>query len=133
MVTRWYRPLEIVLNLPYDLKADVFSIGAMMLELYLGEEVFKSSSNIDQLYWICKVCGLSAWQPALDKMKQLGIYITPEEPKIYRMTKKLKQDATSLIVNMLQPAPNTRISSFDALKHPYFNKFQLSFNRSKRI
>lgn len=53
MVTRWYRSLEIVLDLPYDFKADIFALGAMILELYLGEEVFKSSSNIDQLYWIC--------------------------------------------------------------------------------
>ena len=49
-----------------------------MLELYFGEEVFKSSSNIDQLFWICRICGLPAWQPALDKMKQLGIFINPE-------------------------------------------------------
>lgn len=64
MVTRWYRPLQIVLSLPYDQKADVFSIGAMMLELYLGEEVFRSSSNIDQLYWICQICGMPQWKPA---------------------------------------------------------------------
>ena len=36
MVTRWYRPLEIVLGLPYDLKADIFSFGALMLELFNG-------------------------------------------------------------------------------------------------
>lgn len=34
MVTRWYRPLEIVLGLNYDLKADIFSLGALLLELY---------------------------------------------------------------------------------------------------
>jgi hypothetical protein len=34
----------------YGLKADIFSIGALFLELLIGEEVFKSSSNIDQLH-----------------------------------------------------------------------------------
>lgn len=52
MITRWYRPLEIVLNLPYDGKADIFALGALLLELYLGEEIFRSASNLDQLYWI---------------------------------------------------------------------------------
>lgn len=36
MITRWYRPLEIVLNLPYDAKADIFALGALILELYQG-------------------------------------------------------------------------------------------------
>ena len=31
MVTRWYRPLEIVLGLPYDVKVDIFSLGALMM------------------------------------------------------------------------------------------------------
>lgn len=31
MVTRWYRPLEIVLNLPYNEKVDVFAVGALIL------------------------------------------------------------------------------------------------------
>lgn len=30
MVTRWYRPLEIVLNLPYNEKVDVFAVGALI-------------------------------------------------------------------------------------------------------
>lgn len=62
----------------YDYRADIFALGAMILELYLGEEIFKSSSNIDQLYWICDICGVPAWQPALDKMKKLGIFISPK-------------------------------------------------------
>lgn len=33
MVTRWYRPLEIVLGLPYDQKVDIFALGAVFLEL----------------------------------------------------------------------------------------------------
>ena len=36
MVTRWYRPLQIVLGLPYDLKIDIFALGALLMELYMG-------------------------------------------------------------------------------------------------
>ena len=31
MITRWYRPLEIALGLKYDFKADIFSLGALLL------------------------------------------------------------------------------------------------------
>ena len=36
MVTRWYRPLEIVLGLPYNQKADIFAAAAIFLELLIG-------------------------------------------------------------------------------------------------
>lgn len=31
MITRWYRPMEIVLNLGYDNKADIFALGALIM------------------------------------------------------------------------------------------------------
>ena len=31
MITRWYRPLEIVLGLTYNCTADVFAFGALVL------------------------------------------------------------------------------------------------------
>jgi len=37
MITRWYRPLEIVLGIGYDGAVDVFALGALVMELYLGE------------------------------------------------------------------------------------------------
>lgn len=36
MITRWYRPLEVVLYLNYDGKSDIFALGALILELYEG-------------------------------------------------------------------------------------------------
>ena len=36
MVTRWYRPLEVVLGLNYNEKVDVFAAGAIYLELIHG-------------------------------------------------------------------------------------------------
>lgn len=37
MVTRWYRPLEVVLGLSYNEKIDVFAAGAVFLELLIGQ------------------------------------------------------------------------------------------------
>ena len=57
MVTRWYRPLEVVLGLHYNEKIDVFAAGAIFLELLKGEEIFQSSSNNEQMYILLNICG----------------------------------------------------------------------------
>lgn len=80
MITRWYRPLEIVLGLPYDTKADVFALGALVMELYQGEEIFRSASNLDQLYWVLDICGYpSIWPQAIIRMTQLGVHFDPKK------------------------------------------------------
>jgi serine/threonine protein kinase len=57
MVTRWYRPLEIVIGLKYDEKVDVFATAAIYLELIHGKEIFQSESNMDQLNKLLTICG----------------------------------------------------------------------------
>lgn len=57
MVTRWYRPLEIVLGLNYNQQADVFAVGAIFLELIHGREIFQSQSNTEQMYLLLNICG----------------------------------------------------------------------------
>ena len=49
------------------------------------------------------------------------------------MTKNLRPEASNILINMLQPTPVTRINTQDLIKHPYFSKFQLEWNRPKRF
>lgn len=79
MITRWYRPLEIVLGIGYDGAVDVFALGALVMELYLGEEIFRSASNLDQLSWVVEICGYpKTWPQAIIKISQLGITFNSE-------------------------------------------------------
>lgn len=57
IVTRWYRPLEIVIGLNYNQQADVFGVAAIFLELVHGREIFQSQSNMEQMYMLLNVCG----------------------------------------------------------------------------
>jgi serine/threonine protein kinase len=100
------------LNLPYDAKSDIFALGALVLELYQGEEIFRSSSNIDQLYWILEICGYpGGWAQAILRMAQLGVFFNSKKvPQIYKMTEKLRPEAESLIIGMLQTCPHSRLS-----------------------
>lgn len=40
IATRWYRAPELLLNMGYDKSVDVFALGCLMVELYLGFEAF---------------------------------------------------------------------------------------------
>jgi len=56
--TRWYRAPELVLRSKnYDQSVDVFAVGCIMAELYLGRPLFPGSSEADQLTRIVTVLG----------------------------------------------------------------------------
>jgi serine/threonine protein kinase len=56
--TRWYRAPEILLHsTTYNSPIDLWAVGVLMAELYLGRPLFPGSSEGDQLYKICSVMG----------------------------------------------------------------------------
>lgn len=57
IATRWYRAPEVILNLPYTKAVDVFALGAVMLEMYLGYGAFPGANSIDQLNKVFSVTG----------------------------------------------------------------------------
>jgi|688.fasta_scaffold266303_1 serine/threonine-protein kinase BUR1 len=57
MVTRWYRPLEVVIGLKYDEKIDVFATALIYLEIIHGKEIIQSETNMDQLHKLLSICG----------------------------------------------------------------------------
>ena len=56
--TRWYRAPELVLrSSSYNEQVDIFALGAIMGELYLGRPLFPGTSETDQLTRIVTVLG----------------------------------------------------------------------------
>lgn len=56
--TRWYRAPELVLNSKaYNQSVDVFAIGCIMAEMYLGRPIFPGRTESDQLTSIVSVLG----------------------------------------------------------------------------
>jgi serine/threonine protein kinase len=106
MVTRWYRPLEIVLNLPYNEKVDVFAVGALILELYLGNEVFRSGSNIDQFYWIVNICGFpEKWTKAHEVIAKMNLKVEKSTPRLKDLMTNIRPLAADLLTKMLNASP----------------------------
>ena len=56
--TRWYRAPELVLrSKKYSEKVDIFALGCIMAELFLGRPIFPGTSESDQLTRIVTVLG----------------------------------------------------------------------------
>ena len=63
VATRWYRAPELVLRQPnYDQSVDVFALGCIMAELYLGRPLFPGVSEADQLTRIITILGTPSQQ-----------------------------------------------------------------------
>lgn len=75
--TRWYRAPELVLRSQnYNERVDVFALGAIMGELYLGRPLFPGTSESDQLTRIITVLGTpqpSDWPEGHQLAQQKGI------------------------------------------------------------
>lgn len=55
---RFYRAPEILLGLPFCEKVDMWSLGCVMAELYLGWPLYPGKSEFDQVRYICETQGL---------------------------------------------------------------------------
>ncbi|KAF5907866.1 homeodomain-interacting protein kinase 4 [Clarias magur] len=58
MQTRFYRAPEILLGLPFCEKIDMWSLGCVMAELYLGSPLYPGQSEFEQVRYICETQGL---------------------------------------------------------------------------
>lgn len=55
--SRYYRAPEVILGLPYDEAIDMWSLGCVLGELFLGWPLFPGASEYDQLSFICQTVG----------------------------------------------------------------------------
>uniref|UniRef100_A0A667Z8A7 Homeodomain interacting protein kinase 4 n=1 Tax=Myripristis murdjan TaxID=586833 RepID=A0A667Z8A7_9TELE len=56
--SRFYRSPEILLGLPFSGRMDMWSLGCVMSELYLGWPLYPGESEMEQVRFICETQGL---------------------------------------------------------------------------
>ncbi|KAL8371651.1 hypothetical protein RB595_001447 [Gaeumannomyces hyphopodioides] len=88
LVSRFYRAPEIILGIPYDYSADMWSIGCTLYEMYTGKILFTGDSNNQMLRAIMEMRGKMSrklyqrgelWQMHFD---ELGNFRSFERDKI---------------------------------------------------
>lgn len=123
--TRWYRAPEIILRHEfYNSPVDIWAVGTIMAEMFLGRPLFQGSSETDQLFKIIGVLGTpsaNTWPDGLKLANRLGIRMPQQAPmSLAAMMPNASPAAIDLMQAMLRYDPSKRPSASQALQHKFF-------------
>ncbi|KAI9506111.1 kinase-like domain-containing protein [Coemansia spiralis] len=126
VITLWYRPPELLLGTTlYGPEVDIWSLGCVILELFLKKPAFQGQNDIDQLEQIFKLLGTPSPE-VWDSFKKLpwACYMTPniryENRLRQTLSSKMSPCAVGLISWMLSLSPSERPSAAKCLSHSFF-------------
>uniref|UniRef100_A0AAG5CQE4 Protein kinase domain-containing protein n=1 Tax=Anopheles atroparvus TaxID=41427 RepID=A0AAG5CQE4_ANOAO len=137
--TRHYRAPEVILELGWAQPCDVWSIGCIMYELYLGITLFQTHDNREHLAMMERILGPIPYRMAKKTRTRYFHHgkldwdeKTSNARYVRENCKPLARSAISdapehvqlfsLIGRMLEYDPNDRITLAEALDHPFFAK-----------
>ncbi|KFG77676.1 Serine/threonine-protein kinase bur-1 [Metarhizium anisopliae] len=124
VVTRWYRPPELLLQLrQYTTAIDVWGVGCVFGEMLVGKPILAGESDPHQLELIWDLMG-SPNDDVMPGWKQLpgGEKLTPR-PRPGNLQSRFREfgsGAISLLKELMKLDWRTRINAVDALEHSYF-------------
>ena len=138
VVTRWYRPPELLLapKLPYGEAVDLWSIGCILAELIKRKALFPGKDHLGQVDLIFQACGY-------DNEEELGFHIDADSARVLQGMKKYDKqpfskylpnaDAESLemLESLLTVNPTKRPSAEQALRHPFLADAEVLHDYSK--
>ncbi|EFE39056.1 hypothetical protein TRV_06272 [Trichophyton verrucosum HKI 0517] len=152
--SRYYRAPELIFGATnYTTKIDVWSTGCVMGELMLGQPLFQGESGIDQLVEIIKILGTPTREQIRTmnpnymehKFPQIKPHPFNKVPSrrpysfsffffffhlcmlicsSYQVFRKASHEAIDLITALLEYTPTQRLSSIEALCHPFFDELR---------
>lgn len=133
VVTLWYRPPELLLGATsYDASIDMWSIGCVFAELYIGHPIFQGKTELEQISKIFDICGTPTTETWPDyKFLPLSSKFVPEKPKTNQLKSYLLREtsarkrilpkgALELLMALLVMDPEQRLTAADCLNSTYF-------------
>ena len=129
IVSRYYRAPELILGQEqYGFKIDMWSVGCIMAEMWLGHPIFTGKNSQDQIFRIACVLGKIG---KLEKAAMNKYYtgLLPEIETDSQLNKLLERAGADrlgidLLTKILTYSPDDRIEPIDALQHPYFDSLK---------
>lgn len=125
VVTRWYRPPELLLQLRrYTPAIDMWGAGCVFAEMFEGRPILEGKSDLNQAQIIFELVGspndnnMPGWAqlPGCEGVKEWE----PHRGNIHNRFSRLHPEALSLLKELMKLDWRKRINAIDALKHPYF-------------
>ncbi|KAG1474501.1 hypothetical protein G6F56_000329 [Rhizopus delemar] len=124
VVTRWYRPPELLLGeRKYTTAIDVWGVGCVFGELLKSRPILQGQDDIDQLVRIFNLCGspseenMPNWHQLPDAAK---VKFENSERRIIEEYTKFDPLAADLLDKLLVLDPTKRLTALEALEHDYF-------------
>ncbi|XP_076758880.1 CDC like kinase darkener of apricot isoform X5 [Xylocopa sonorina] len=136
--TRHYRAPEVILELGWSQPCDVWSIGCILFELYLGITLFQTHDNREHLAMMERILGTIPHRMARktktkyfyhgkldwDEKSSAGRYVRENCKPLHRCMLSDDEEHRQLfdlIQKMLEYEPSQRITLKDALTHSFFD------------
>ncbi|KAI4215031.1 MAG: hypothetical protein LQ351_002345 [Letrouitia transgressa] len=125
VVTRWYRPPELLLQLrKYTTAIDMWGVGCVFGEMFKGRPILSGSSDINQAQLIFDLVGspneenMPGWSslPGVEGVQNFQ----PRPSSLAQVFREQGSLAISLLGELLKLDWRKRINAIDALQHPYF-------------
>ncbi|KAG8384663.1 hypothetical protein BUALT_Bualt04G0141400 [Buddleja alternifolia] len=124
VVTLWYRPPELLLgSTNYGEEVDLWSVGCVFAELFIGRPFLKGRTEVEQLHKIFKLCGSPPDEYWKKCRLPLAIMFKPQHPyesTLRERCKEFPKSAVSLIETFLSFDPYMRGTASSALDSEYF-------------
>ncbi|KAL7726890.1 hypothetical protein ACLKA6_000902 [Drosophila palustris] len=137
--TRHYRAPEVILELGWSQPCDVWSIGCILFELYLGITLFQTHDNREHLAMMERILGQIPYRMARktktkyfyhgkldwDEKSSAGRYVRDHCKPLFLCQLSDSEDHNelfNLIKKMLEYEPSSRITLGEALRHPFFDR-----------
>jgi serine/threonine protein kinase len=127
VVSLYYRPPELLMgSRSYGPEIDVWSAGCILVELLTNNYLFAGANEAEQLDMIFKVFGTPSEEiwPGVTQLPGWGLV---ESAAFQHPLRNLRDNFSFLDYNVLDLAtrllaldPKLRISSYEALQHPWF-------------
>ncbi|KAL6260184.1 hypothetical protein P5V15_007718 [Pogonomyrmex californicus] len=141
--TRHYRAPEVILELGWSQPCDVWSIGCILFELYLGITLFQTHDNREHLAMMERILGTIPHRMARktktkyfyhgkldwDDKSSAGRYVRDNCKPLHRYMLSDDEEHRQLfdlVQRMLEYEPSQRITLKDALTHPFFDALPAS-------
>ncbi|ADM12583.1 cyclin-dependent protein kinase 9-like protein kinase [Encephalitozoon intestinalis ATCC 50506] len=122
-VTLWYRPPEILLgSYNYTYAVDIWSLGCILTEMYLGYMIFQGNTEISQLEMIIHACGSinENSYPGVQNLPGFRNFRLPQSPRrIEKIIESHDESAVQIISRMLCLDPSNRITIDQIVKDEY--------------
>lgn len=127
LVTRWYRPPELLLESPaYGTQVDLWSAGCIMMELETRKPLLPGDTDIQQLNLIIDLLGapnVGLWPGLKDCKRYRNINIRNEKfGKLKEMLDDNNINGRDVINDLLIYDPNQRLTADDCYYHDWFEQ-----------